>query len=62
VFRGRVLCGRVCAGSEDILLSERNGGGSGRALCAKRSEREQGREMAYKKVQALTKILRNQAF
>jgi hypothetical protein len=44
------LCGRVCAGSEDILLSECNGGDSSRALCAKRSEREQGREMAYKKV------------
>ena len=44
----------VCAGGEDILLSERNGGGSGRengrASCEKRSEREQGREMAHKKV------------
>jgi len=33
----------VCAVSEDILLSER----------------EQGREMAYKKVQVSTKISRN---
>jgi hypothetical protein len=44
----------VCAGGEDILLSERNGGGggreNGRASCRKRSEREQGREMIYKKV------------
>ena len=52
---------RVCAGGEDILLSERNSGDSGRAFCAKRSEREQGREMAHKKVQVLTKILRNRA-
>jgi hypothetical protein len=48
---------------EDILLSERDGGGgsrdNGRASWGKRSEREQGREMAYKKVQVLTKILRN---
>jgi hypothetical protein len=44
------LCGKVCAGSEDIFLSECNGGGGGRALCTKRSEREQGREMVYKKV------------
>ena len=55
----------VCAGGEDILLSERNGGGggreNGRASCRKRSEREQGREMAYKKIQVLTKILRNRA-
>jgi hypothetical protein len=50
VFRGRVQAG------EDILLSDRDGGGGGRAFCAKRSEREQGREMAYKKVQVLTKI------
>jgi hypothetical protein len=40
----------VCAESEDILLSECNGGGGGRALCAKRSEHEKGREMAYKKL------------
>ena len=60
-----VFCRRVCAGGEDILLSERNGGGSGRengrASCEKRSEREQGREMAHKKVQVLTKILKNRA-
>jgi hypothetical protein len=46
---------------EDILLSERNSGDSGRAFCAKRSEREQGGEMAYKKVQVLIKILKNRA-
>jgi hypothetical protein len=34
---------------------------NGRASCAKRSEREQGREMTYKKVQVLIKILRNRA-
>jgi hypothetical protein len=51
---------------EDILLSERGGGGgsreNSRVSCRKRSERKQGREMAYKKVQVLTKILRNRAF
>jgi hypothetical protein len=45
---------------EDILLSECDGKGEGkgkgRALCVIRSERKQGREMAYKKVQVLTKI------
>jgi hypothetical protein len=50
---------------EDILLSERDGGyrskGSGRASCIKRSEREQGREIAHKKVRVLAKMLRNQA-
>jgi hypothetical protein len=55
----------VCARGEDILLSERNSGGgsreNGRASCGKRSEREQGREMIYKKVQVLTKISRNRA-
>ena len=44
----------VCAGGEDILLSEGDGRseirGNGRASCAKRSEREQGREITYKKV------------
>jgi hypothetical protein len=47
---------------EDILLSKRNSRsgsrGNGRALCRKRSERE-GHEIVYKKVQVLTKILRN---
>jgi hypothetical protein len=51
---------------EDILLSERDSGGEGKgkgyALCVIRSEREQGREMAYKKVQVLAKISRNRAF
>jgi hypothetical protein len=60
-----VFCRRVCAGGEDILLSEGDGRseirGNGRASCAKRSEREQGREMAYKQVQVLTKILKNRA-
>jgi hypothetical protein len=50
---------------EDILLSERDGEsesrGNGRASCAKRSECEQGREMAYKKVWILAKMLRNRA-
>jgi hypothetical protein len=50
---------------EDILLSEYNGGGrsreNGRVSCGKRSEREQGREMIYKKVQVSIKISRNQA-
>jgi hypothetical protein len=45
---------------EDILLSEHDSGGrskkKGRASCGKRSEREQGREMVYKKVQVLTNI------
>jgi hypothetical protein len=36
--------------------------GSSCAFCAKRSEHEQGREMVYKKVQVLTKILKNRAF
>jgi hypothetical protein len=47
---------------EDILLCKCNGGNSGsggRAACAKRSEREQSREMAYK-VQVLIKLLKNQ--
>jgi hypothetical protein len=47
---------------EDIFLSECNGGGSGSSGCAayaKRSVREQGREIIYKKVQVLTKILKN---
>ena len=35
--------------------------GSGRASCAKRSEREQGRELAQKKMQVLTEISRNRA-
>ena len=52
--------GRSVRDIEDILLSEGDGRseirGNGRASCAKRSEREQGREMAYKKVQVLTKI------
>jgi hypothetical protein len=51
---------------EDILLSERNskgeGKGKGRALYVIKSEREQGREIVYKKVRVLAKILRNQAF
>jgi hypothetical protein len=46
---------------EDILLSERDSGGDGRATCAKRSERVQGREIIYKKVQVLIKISRNRA-
>ena len=45
---------------EDILLSERDGEsesrGNGRASCVKRSEREQGREMAHKKVRVLAKM------
>ena len=56
-FKGCFVRGsvrEVCAGGEDILLSEGDGRseirGNGRASCAKRSEREQGREMAYKKV------------
>ena len=67
-FKGCFVRGsvrEVCAGGEDILLSEGDGRseirGNGRASCAKRSEREQGREMAYKQVQVLTKILKNQA-
>jgi len=44
----------VCAGDEDILLSERDGVGKSRindrASCGKRSEREQVREIIYKKV------------
>jgi len=44
---------------EDILLSGWKGRGNGRAVYAKRSDREKGREMVYKKVQVLTKILRN---
>jgi hypothetical protein len=45
---------RVCAVGEDILLSERDKQverqENGRTACAKRSEREQGRQMTYKKV------------
>ena len=43
----------VCAGGEDILLSKGNGRNKQVKwpyVCAKRSEREQGREMKYKKV------------
>jgi hypothetical protein len=44
----------VCAGGEDILLSEYDEGVkvkvNDRASCGKRSEREQGREMTHKKV------------
>jgi hypothetical protein len=39
--------GRFKREGEDIFLSERDGGGGSRAFCAKRSEREQGREMIY---------------
>lgn len=50
---------------EDILLSKRDGEsesrGNGRASCAKRSDCEQGREMAYKKARVLAKMLRNRA-
>ena len=50
----------ACAVGEDILLSERDGKsqsrGNGRASCVKRSEREQGREMAHKKVRVLAKM------
>jgi len=45
----------------DILLSGWKGRGNGRAACAKRSEREQGREMAKNKIQVLIKISKNQA-
>ena len=58
-FKGCFVRGsvrEVCAGGEDILLSERDGGGGRRASCAKRSEREQGREIAHKKVQVSRKI------
>ena len=51
---------------EDILLSKRDSGGKSkdksRASCRKRSEREQGHEIIYKKVQVLIKILKNRAF
>ena len=44
---------KVCAGGEDILLSEGDGRseirGNSRASCAKRSERKQGREIAKRK-------------
>jgi hypothetical protein len=46
---------------EDILLGGWKGKGNGRAACAKRSERERGRETAQNKVQVLIKILRNRA-
>jgi hypothetical protein len=46
---------------EDILLGGWKGKGNGRAACAKRSEREQGREIIYKKVQVSIKISRNRA-
>ncbi len=50
---------------EDILLSDgRDKGvskGNGYASYRKRSEREQGREMVYKKVRILVKMLRNRA-
>jgi hypothetical protein len=45
---------------EDILSSEQDSGNkgksNGRAACAKRSERKQGREMAYKKVRVFAKM------
>jgi hypothetical protein len=50
---------------EDILLSERDSEykskGSDYASCIKRSEREQGHEIVYKKVYVLAKMLRNRA-
>jgi hypothetical protein len=62
----KIFRNRVCAVGEDLLLSLRDSGGrsrgNGRAAYAKRSERKQGREMAHKKVQVLTKISRNGAF
>jgi hypothetical protein len=36
---------RIYTVGKDILLSERDGRGPSRAACAKRSEREQGREI-----------------
>ena len=61
----REFRGRVYAVGEDILLSIRNGEGKGRdqgrASYVKRSEREQGREMAYKKVWVSANMLRNRA-
>ena len=49
---------------EDILLSEHDGGGRSRengcTSYKKRSKREQGREMAQKKIKVSIKILRNQ--
>jgi len=50
-FKGYFRSVRVI---ENILLSERNGGGgsrgNGRVSCTKRSEREQGRKITHKKV------------
>jgi hypothetical protein len=65
---GGVSCLRgkgVRALSEDILLSDgrdrRVGRGNSRASYGKRSEYKQGREIAYKKVRILAKMLRNRA-
>jgi hypothetical protein len=47
-----------------FLSDERDRGvskGNNRASCVKRSECEQGREMAYKKARVLAKMLRNRA-
>ena len=50
---------------KDILLSNRQdksvNSGNNCASCGKSSEHEQGREMIYKKVRILVKILRNWA-
>ena len=54
-FKGYFV-GRSKREVEDILLSECKGGGSRRVFCVKRSEREQGHEIIYKKIQVLIKI------
>ena len=57
--------GRSVRELEDILLSERDSGGrskgNGRASYSIRVRGGKGREIVYKKVQVLVKILRNRA-
>ena len=38
-----VFCRRVCAGGEDILLSERDGGGHGRIMAVRLREEKRAR-------------------
>ena len=57
---------RVYTEVEDIFLSDRQDKevrkDSGRVSCRKRSERKQGREMVYFKVQVSTKSIKKWSF
>ncbi len=57
MFRSEGLCGREGGGAvlRVYFLSDRR---SGPASCAKRSENEQGREMAHKNVRVFSKKIK----